>query len=480
MKGCCAEQASCCCGGSPCSTPCIPPVKESTSARLLYIILFTCGAVLCCAMVSQTVADELPQYPKVVEFCNITLSVGQSCGKLVGYVAVYRICFAMAAFFLIFTVLTIGTANSKACMAGLHNGIWLFKVLILIGLVIGMWFIPAKPIVLNIALYIGFTGAALFIFMQLWLLIDFASSWNSKWSARARSDNKCWYIALIFFTLFFYFVAGGLTWICARLFGASLDCLRNIYFIGASFFLCVIITFFTFVTCFQKVPENRGGILQASIVSAYIMYLTWAALLVEPDIFVPLANQTMSQQTNMTKAICGPISFSSSFMEGGNGELINAIIAALLLLAMVLYACLGTFKAFMSTGSSNEIYESGFWCCASKDEESQEDIEVRRRGWGLIRNEINGTVYNYSLFHLTFVLASFYIMMTLTNWYRPEEATLESLNRTWPPFWVRLGSAWLCGVLYVVKLMYLMCCDSWTRSDYQQTSTSDLDWPRVV
>ena len=34
------------------------------------------------------------------------------------------------------------------------------------------------------------------------------------------------------------------------------------------------------------------------------------------------------------------------------------------------------------------------------------------------RNEMDGTVHNYSLFHLTFVLASFYIMMTLTNWYQ--------------------------------------------------------------
>lgn len=59
--------------------------------------------------------------------------------------------------------------------------IWLFKLLGLIGLMAGAWFIPVSPIVLSVALYVGFVGAALFIFMQLWLLIDFATSWNSKW-----------------------------------------------------------------------------------------------------------------------------------------------------------------------------------------------------------------------------------------------------------------------------------------------------------
>lgn len=43
-----------------------------------------------------------------------------------------------------------------------------------------------------------------------------------------------------------------------------------------------------------------------------------------------------------------------------------------------------------------------------------EDGEVRR----VLDNEKDSVQYNYSVFHFMLTLASLYIMMTLTNWYR--------------------------------------------------------------
>ena len=41
--------------------------------------------------------------------------------------------------------------------------------------------------------------------------------------------------------------------------------------------------------------------------------------------------------------------------------------------------------------------------------------------------------------------------------FRPEAASLELLNRTKPPFWVKLSSAWGCSLLYLYKLVFLVC-----------------------
>lgn len=98
-------------------------------------------------------------------------------------------------------------------------------------------------------------------------------------------------------------------------------------------------------------------------------------------------------------------------------------------------------------------------------------------GQRVLRNERDGTVYNYSLFHVVFCLASMYIMMTLTEWIRyffliiqhgtfvqvifdlflflkkrPEQATLSSFNQNWPTVWIKMGSSWACVLLYLIAL----------------------------
>lgn len=47
-------------------------------------------------------------------------------------------------------------------------------------------------------------------------------------------------------------------------------------------------------------------------------------------------------------------------------------------------------------------------------------------------DEALGVTYNYSFFHFTFLLASLYIMMVLTNWYRYVQiSTCMYKNTSW-------------------------------------------------
>ena len=65
------------------------------------------------------------------------------CDNVVGYFAVYRICFAMAVFFFFFCLIMYGVKSSKDPRSGIQNGFWGIKVLIYVGAILGAFFIPS-------------------------------------------------------------------------------------------------------------------------------------------------------------------------------------------------------------------------------------------------------------------------------------------------------------------------------------------------
>lgn len=78
-----------------------------------------------------------------------------------------------------------------------------------------------------------------------------------------------------------------------------------------------------------------------------------------------------------------------------------------------------------------------------------------------INNEANddeksGTKYNYSWFHVVFILASMYVAMLLTDWNKIQSGSenengdeLIRIGRSPAAMWVRMISAWLCYFIYM-------------------------------
>lgn len=99
-----------------------------------------------------------------------------------------------------------------------------------------------------------------------------------------------------------------------------------------------------------------------------------------------------------------------------------------------------------------------------------------------VDNEEDGVTYSYSFFHFSLFLASLYIMMTLTNWYkwvsvflfcfwlltakslqcccfvnlscltRPD-TDYETMQTTMPAVWVKISSSWLGLALFLWTLV---------------------------
>ncbi|XP_031567780.1 probable serine incorporator [Actinia tenebrosa] len=435
-----APVAACCCGSSACFCCCArcPSCRNSTASRIVYTIFLFLGTLVSAIMLAPGIRDKLDKIP---HFCNNKyLHTNEDvCNSMVGYLAVYRVCFGMAAFFFLMAVIMFKVSSSRDPRAKFQNGFWFVKLALLIGLMVAAFFIPRGDFG-QYWMYFGMIGGYLFIILQLILLIDFAYSWSESWVERYETTgNKRWYWGLVIVTSGMYIISVGAI-VCYFYFYTTTDgCKNNKFFISFNLCLCLVVSVIAVIPKVQE-AQPSSGLLQAGLITLYTMYLTWSAMSNEPD------------------ELCNPS--GHLFTEEGEHPIPtmsgHTVIAALLMFVMVVYSCVRTSSSSQigSIGlrSSSHMEETLLPDC-NQDAETGESEEDKPKHQKVYDDEAITVTYNYSFFHFTFFLASLYIMMTLTNWYSPQGTDFNKLTSSWATVWVKMSSSWVCLGLYAWTLL---------------------------
>jgi len=437
--------ASCCCAACP-------SCKNSTSARIMYALLLLLTTVVSCVLLAPGLQEKLKSVPFCKDDSNTddttnlinlgdlispaTNSFQVDCANAVGYLAVYRLCFIVTLFFTLMAVLMIGVKSSNDPRAGIQNGFWGIKYLIIIGGMVGAFFIPGGTFG-EVWMYFGMIGGFLFILIQLVLIVDFAHSWAEAWLGNyEETDNKGWMAALLCVTGFFYIgsIAAIVLFYVYYTGESAGQCKLNEFFISFNMIICVILTI---VSILPKIQEHvpNSGLLQPSCISLYILYLTWSAMAngpydeCKPNIF----NTTSSTPTN---------SLSTDPKQSKHFDT-QSIIGLIIFILCVLYSSIRT------ASNSQAAKLSGSDKLLIKDNgESNSDPESNKV-WD---NEEDEVAYSWTLFHVMFALGTLYVMMTLTNWFQPD-SNLDTLSSNSAAMWVKISSSWICAGLYLWTLI---------------------------
>nr|XP_022341511.1 serine incorporator 1-like isoform X2 [Crassostrea virginica] len=453
--GCIIGSLACCCGSAACSLCCAacPSCKNSTATRIAYSLLLIMGTIVASIFLApglQTELEKIPALCKDLKIDTINVNIQDAylkCSDLVGYLSVYRICFAMTGFFVLFCIIMINVKTSKDPRSGIQNGFWAIKVLVLIAICVGAFFIPRGEF--GIAwMYVGLAGAFLFIIIQLILLIDFAHGWAESWVEKyEETEAKCYYFGLLFFTFLFYAVSITAVILFYIYYASGENCGLHKFFVSFNLILSVAVSVIAILPKIQDV-NPRSGLLQSSIITGYIMYLTWSAMSNNPDKTCNPNIENIIVPKNGTSSTT-----SDNYVKANNFDW-QSLLALLMWILAVLYSSIRTSshsQVGKLTMSEKTVLQSDSGDAPLVDgaSDSGDEEKGKQHVWD---NEEEAVAYSYSFFHFMLALASLYVMMTLTNWYSPS-SDFKSLNANMPSVWVKIVSSWVCVALYVWTLV---------------------------
>ena len=436
---------ACCLGTQACSC-CCKAVTSSTSTRIVYALILLLGSIVGWVMLSDWASSELAKVPRLAQD-YVEDKSGHSLTDMVGVLGVYRVCFSMTVFYGLLSLIMIRVRSSADRRAGLHNGMWLPKLLFLVVMLVVSFFMP-NTFFFGWG-YVGLVGAFLFIIMQLILLVDFAYSWSESWvSKHEDSEHKGWLVALLVST-FGMLLATLVLEVLLFVYYTGAECGRNKFFISFNLVLCVLVCALSVLPKVQD-ANPQSGLLQAAVVCMYITYLTWSAVSNEPDDYA---------------VNCSPQSAGSAAT--------TSTMAAIFTFLAVCYSSVRTGSSSQLGSVGMNTDSDGDAAAAAADPERDvplldpvsgdaadgDDDAAGAGGRGAGGdNEKDACVYSYSFFHFVFALASLYIMMLLTDWASisagevGEHPTMQ-IDKSWASAWVKVSSGWVAVGLYIWSLV---------------------------
>jgi len=281
--------------------------------------------------------------------------------------------------------------------------------------------------------WFAFVASAIFIIVQLLLLVDFAHGWAESWIGKledSEDGDRRWFWLLMSATGVLYLVSLALTIVMSVFFARDASsCQMNVAFITIN---CVLCFFISVISIHPKVQESspKSGLLQSALISAYATYLVFSSMMSSTDSCNPWASQsgTSTRASNISIAI-------------------GAVFT-------IVAVCYTTIQAASQVGAVEEVAP------LMKAEQGEGDSDVKST---LASTEADATnsdpnepvTYNFTKFHIIFALGAFYIAMLMSDWKTVYEAGQDSakVDSGLASVWVKVVTSWICIGIYVWTLI---------------------------
>ena len=449
--------AASCCGATTCSAVCSSCGKfqSSMATRIAYAFILLINSILSWLMLTPWALKKLEHL--TMDYMNITCQ-GKQC---YGYVAVQRVNFALGLFHFILAILLLGVKSSRDSRAALQNGYWGPKIIIWLAFVIMTFFIP-ETFFQFWGQYFALVLAMLFVLLGLILLVDLAHTWAEYCLQKIEDhDSRAWRGLLIGSTLGMYTCSFAMV-IVMYIFFAHSGCSMNQAAITINLIVLLLVSFISVHPAVQEY-NPRAGLAQSAMVAIYCTYLTMSAVSMEPDdkhcnplirasgtrtvsVVIGAIVTMLTIAYTTTRAATQGIALGSNASHSGSYQKLadseHDLISTQPSSRKQMRA--EALRAAVEEGSlpANALDDS--------DNESEDDDHPHAAK----DDERGGTQYNYSLFHVIFLLATTWVATLLTqNIDFETEKDFAPVGRTYWASWVKIVSAWVCYLIFGWSLL---------------------------
>ncbi|KAJ1719544.1 Membrane protein tms1 [Coemansia erecta] len=455
--GCISSQFFSCLASLGCSCACAAcrsiKLSGSIGTRISYASMFLLNSTIAYAMTTSWGIDLV----KRITWGFISLKCPE--GLCYGTLAVHRMCFSLSVWHLVLALLTTGVSDSRHPRARLQNGLWMIKFAAWVVLAVLAFVIP-NGFFEFYSRYVAMAGAAVFLLIQLVLLVDFAYNLAEGCIERFEDTGRMlWRNLLVWGTLAMYLAFTVLT-IVDYVFFSGRGCGRNQFFVTANMLACIVVSAASVHPLVQE-ANLKSGLAQAGMVTAYSTYLVTSALAGSPP-----------GDEDAGESVCNPLASRAS------ARATMAVVGAFFTIAAI---CYSTTNAAVKSNSLIRSASASMYDPLPADDNEEASVQMTRQQTNaqlrqnVLReavasgslpssaldnadddddqetgdDETFGVQYNYTFFHVIFCLASMYAAMLLTNWNSiKSDDHVIIIGRSVAAVWVKIVTSWLCLALY--------------------------------
>lgn len=451
-----------CCGATACSALCSAcgVFRSSIATRIAYAFLLLFNSILAWLMLTPWALKKLEGL--TLDYMHFTCHGGECYG----YAAVQRINFALGLFHFILAITLLGVRSSKDTRAKLQNGFWGPKIIVWLVLIVVTFLIPENFFKVW-GQYFGFVGAMLFVLLGLILLVDLAHTY-AEWCLEKieENDSSGWRVLLIGSTLGMYAASLAMV-IVMYIFFASSGCGMNQAAITINLLVMLGVSAISIHPAVQE-SNPRAGLAQSAMVGVYCTYLTMSAVSMEPDdkncnpliraqgtrtasVVIGAIVTMLTVAYTTTRAATQGFALGGSSSSGGGYHRVGEEPEH----GLVDQQPANSRREMRAEALRRAIAEGSLPANAlDDDDDDSDDGKPNDKD-----DERGGTQYNYTLFHVIFLLATCWVASLLVSTIEDvsfdegKKNDLAAIGRTYWASWVKIISAWTCYAIYAWSLL---------------------------